>query len=225
MPCSLRPLASGYESLRLRVRNYHARIGGWRNHPLFAVTSVRISGKLKWPVMGWGLRRSLKLGPLKLNFSKSGVGYSVGVRGFRVGKDAKGRSYTAASIPGTGLYNRTYSGKGNAAGTDAVPGSSAPPQQRAGNGPALVVAFIAGGLLVLFLTALFSSRPVTPPVTPPAAVSAPAARPQPVPVNRRRVHRAKQSTVQVVRHPSATPGADAPQTLPNAAPNAQPPAN
>ena len=53
--------------------------------------------------MGWGLRRSLKLGPLKLNFSKSGVGYSVGVRGFRVGKDAKGRSYTAASIPGTGL--------------------------------------------------------------------------------------------------------------------------
>ena len=61
--------------------------------------------------MGWGLRRSLKLGPLKLNFSKSGVGYSVGVRGFRVGKDAKGRSYTAASIPGMGLYSRTYSGK------------------------------------------------------------------------------------------------------------------
>lgn len=58
--------------------------------------------------MGWGLRRSLKLGHLKLNFSKSGVGYSIGARGFRVGKDAKGRSYTAASIPGTGLYNRTY---------------------------------------------------------------------------------------------------------------------
>jgi hypothetical protein len=59
--------------------------------------------------MAWRFRRSLKLGPLKLNLSKSGVGYSVGVRGFRVGKDAKGRSYTAASIPGTGLYNRTYS--------------------------------------------------------------------------------------------------------------------
>jgi hypothetical protein len=59
--------------------------------------------------MGWRrFRRSLKLGPLKLNFSKSGVGYSVGIRGFRVGKDAKGRSYTAASIPGTGFYNRQY---------------------------------------------------------------------------------------------------------------------
>jgi Protein of unknown function (DUF4236) len=34
----------------------------------------------------------------KLNFSKSGVGYSAGGRGFRVGKDAKGRTYTAASI-------------------------------------------------------------------------------------------------------------------------------
>jgi hypothetical protein len=48
--------------------------------------------------MGWGFRRSIKLGPLKLNFSKSGVGYSVGVRGYRVGKDARGRSYTADSI-------------------------------------------------------------------------------------------------------------------------------
>lgn len=152
--------------------------------------------------MGWGLRRSLKLGPLKLNFSKSGVGYSVGVRGFRVGTDAKGRSYSAASIPGTGLYSRTYSGKGTAAGGDAAPGSGAPSQQRAGNGPALVVAFIAGGLLVLFLTALFSSHPVTPPATPPAAVSAPVAQPQPTPVKRKRVHRSKRDSAPVARQPS-----------------------
>jgi hypothetical protein len=175
--------------------------------------------------MGWGLRRSIKLGPLKLNFSKSGVGYSVGARGFRVGKDAKGRSYTAASIPGTGLYNRTYAGKGAAAGGDAAPGPGTLPQQRTGNGPALVVAFIAGGLLVLFLTALFSSRPVTPPAMAPATVSAPVAPPQPVPVKRKRVHRAKQSAAPVVRQPSETPATDAPQILPNAAPNARPPSN
>lgn len=161
--------------------------------------------------MGWGFRRSLKLGPLKLNFSRSGMGYSVGVRGFRVGKDAKGRSYSAASIPGTGLYNRTYSGKGEAAGGDAAPGSGTPPQQRAENGSALVVAFIAGGLLTMFLAAIFSSRTVTPSPTPPAAVSVPVAPPQPIP-KRRRVHRSKQATVPEVRHPSATlPG---PQSTP-----------
>jgi hypothetical protein len=134
--------------------------------------------------MGWGFRRSVKLGPLKLNFSKSGVGYSVGVRGYRVGKDAKGRAYTAASIPGTGIYSRTYSGKG-----ETAPGFGASPQHRVGNGPTLAITFIAGGLLVLFLTVLFSSRPVPPPTPEPAAVSAPQASPQPVPVKRRRVHR------------------------------------
>jgi len=40
--------------------------------------------------------------------SKSGFGYSIGGRGFRVGKDARGRSYTAASIPGTGIFYRSY---------------------------------------------------------------------------------------------------------------------
>jgi hypothetical protein len=164
--------------------------------------------------MAWRFRKSIKLGPLRLNLSKSGIGTSIGVRGFRVGTDAKGRSYTAASIPGTGLYNRTYSGKGTAAGTVAAPGSGAPPQQRSGNGAALLVAFIAGGLLVLFLSAFFSSRPVTPPAMPPAAVSVPVAPPQPVPVKRRRVHRSKQAAAPVVRPSSGTPENDAPQIQP-----------
>lgn len=58
--------------------------------------------------MGWNFRRSINLGPLRINASKSGIGYSVGGRGFRVGEDAKGRKYTAASIPGTGIYRRDY---------------------------------------------------------------------------------------------------------------------
>lgn len=61
--------------------------------------------------MAWRFRRSAKLGPFRLNFSKSGIGISAGVKGFRVGRAADGRSYTSASIPGTGLYNRQYSGK------------------------------------------------------------------------------------------------------------------
>lgn len=62
--------------------------------------------------MGWNFQRSLNIGPLRLNASKSGIGYSVGARGFRVGKDAKGRNYTTTSIPGTGIYRRDYQQSG-----------------------------------------------------------------------------------------------------------------
>ena len=84
--------------------------------------------------MGWRFRRSLKLGPLKLNFSKSGVGYSVGVRGFRVGKDAKGRSYTAASIPGTGFYNRQYQSATKPTAENVDSSTNVSPQAGTGTG-------------------------------------------------------------------------------------------
>ena len=59
--------------------------------------------------MAWRFRRSARL-PLgfRLNFSKSGIGYSWGVRGFRIGKDSKGRVVRTLSIPGTGIYSREY---------------------------------------------------------------------------------------------------------------------
>jgi hypothetical protein len=60
--------------------------------------------------VGWNFRRSIRLGPLRFNLSKSGVGTSVGVPGVRVGKDAKGRNYQQTSVPGTGIYRRDYSG-------------------------------------------------------------------------------------------------------------------
>jgi hypothetical protein len=58
--------------------------------------------------MGWSFRRSARFGPFRLNFSKSGIGWSLGGRGLRIGKDAKGRTYSQASIPGTGIYRRDY---------------------------------------------------------------------------------------------------------------------
>jgi hypothetical protein len=58
--------------------------------------------------MGWSFRRAVNLGPLRLNVSKSGLGYSVGTRGFRIGQDGKGRRYRAASIPSTGIFRRDY---------------------------------------------------------------------------------------------------------------------
>src|ERR1700691_5174928 len=58
--------------------------------------------------MGWNIRRSVNFGPLRINLSKSGFGYSVGTRGFRVGQDANGRRYRSLSIPKTGVYRRDY---------------------------------------------------------------------------------------------------------------------
>jgi hypothetical protein len=40
--------------------------------------------------MGWYLRRSLSFGPVRLNLSKSGIGYSVGVKGARIGTGPRG---------------------------------------------------------------------------------------------------------------------------------------
>ena len=104
-----------------------------------------------WQIMAWRFRKNLKLGPVRVNPSKSGVGYSVGGRGFRDGKDAKGRSYTAASIPGTGLYNPTYTGQVKTAGRSAAPLPSAAPGRNSGLAVVLgmpVLAYLASGLMV-----------------------------------------------------------------------------
>lgn len=62
--------------------------------------------------MGWSFRRSISLGPFRINLSKSGISYSVGMAGFRTGVNAKGRRYSSVSIPGTGVrYQKTHGGK------------------------------------------------------------------------------------------------------------------
>lgn len=53
--------------------------------------------------MGFYLRKSFKLGPLRINLSKSGLGASAGVTGFRVGTGPKGRYLHAGR---DGLYYR-----------------------------------------------------------------------------------------------------------------------
>ena len=60
--------------------------------------------------MGLRYRKSLKLGGLRINFSKSGIGYSYGVKGLRYTKTAKGKDRITASIPGTGISYVSESG-------------------------------------------------------------------------------------------------------------------
>jgi hypothetical protein len=57
--------------------------------------------------MGFYFRKSASFGPFRINMSKSGLGYSVGGRGFRTGVSARGRRYTSFSLPGTGMGYRT----------------------------------------------------------------------------------------------------------------------
>jgi hypothetical protein len=62
-------------------------------------------------LMGFYYRKSVNLGPFRVNLSKSGLGSSVGGRGFRVGTTARGKKYTSFSVPGTGIgYRKSGAG-------------------------------------------------------------------------------------------------------------------
>lgn len=55
--------------------------------------------------MGFFVRRSFSLGPLRVNLSRSGVGYSVSFWFFTLGKNARGRWYIRLGKWGLGYYN------------------------------------------------------------------------------------------------------------------------
>ena len=56
--------------------------------------------------MSFFFRKTIKLGFLHINFSKSGIGFSIGVPGARIGKSANGQAYVSGSLPGTGVGYR-----------------------------------------------------------------------------------------------------------------------
>lgn len=72
--------------------------------------------------MGWSFHRSLNLGGVRLNFSKSGVGASVGMRGLRLGVRPDGRQYVRCGANGI-YYQRVF---GDRLGQRGRPGSGRP---------------------------------------------------------------------------------------------------
>jgi len=63
--------------------------------------------------MGFTYRKSVSIGPFRVNVGRSGVGYSVGGKGFRTGVSSQGKRYSTFSVPGTGLGYRTeHKGRG-----------------------------------------------------------------------------------------------------------------
>ena len=63
--------------------------------------------------MGWSYRKSFRAGPFRVNLSRSGLGYSVGGGGFRVGVRSSGRRYSSMSVPGTGLRYMKSAARGS----------------------------------------------------------------------------------------------------------------
>ena len=63
--------------------------------------------------MGFCYRKSVNIGPFRVNVGKSGVGYSVGGKGFRTGVSGQGKRYSTFSVPGTGVgYRTAHKGQG-----------------------------------------------------------------------------------------------------------------
>jgi hypothetical protein len=90
--------------------------------------------------MGLRFQRSIRLGPIELNLSKSGVGFSTGGRSLRAGVDAKGRRYSSVGVPGTGLSWRTAVTTGE--------------KRASGSGAGVVVGIIIAVVLVLLFTVI-----------------------------------------------------------------------
>lgn len=58
--------------------------------------------------MPWRFRKVFRIGHMRAWISRTGIGYSWGFPGFRVGVAANGRRYLSVGIPGTGLYFYKY---------------------------------------------------------------------------------------------------------------------
>lgn len=95
---------------------------------------------------GWRIRRAMKLAPgVKINLTGSGVGLSIGPRGAKLGLSTSKGAYVHQSIPSTGIYKRTYLGKG---------GDSTPPKDELRQSS-------ARSWLFGFLKRLFAPLPAT----------------------------------------------------------------
>jgi len=109
--------------------------------------------------MGWFLRKSFRVGPLRLNLSKRGIGPSVGVKGARLGVDATGQPYAAGGR--YGLYFRQRLGATPAdrvAGATAPNGQDATPAPRGGRWWLLVLLALAIGVVIGVLLAHAGER-------------------------------------------------------------------
>lgn len=100
--------------------------------------------------MAWFLRKAFRLGPLRINLSKRGLGASVGVKGFRVGVDAEGHEYVAGGRHGVYFRERIAGAAPTPPPAEASPGPpvTSRPGALSGRPRRWAWLLVAGGLLV-----------------------------------------------------------------------------
>ena len=88
------------------------------------------SRRCKGVPVGFRLHRSVQVIPgLRLNFSKSGLGVSTGVKGYHVSHMANGRTRRTISIPGTGMSwitEKSHAGAGRPRSASTTPQATSP---------------------------------------------------------------------------------------------------
>jgi hypothetical protein len=97
--------------------------------------------------MGWGFRKSAKIGGMKVNLSKSGIGVSVGTKGARVGVSSKGKAYVSGGS--NGVYYRKNLGSGKSGG-DNVPATG--DDASVWKAAYIIFLFLAGALILMALS-------------------------------------------------------------------------
>jgi hypothetical protein len=60
--------------------------------------------------VGWGFRKSKRLGPFRLSIGKRRVSGSVGTKRLRVGRSTSGRRWSSLRLPGGFSWRKTKGG-------------------------------------------------------------------------------------------------------------------
>jgi len=102
-------------------------------------------------MMGWVLRKSFRVGPIRLNLSKRGLGALVGVKGARIGVDATDKPYAAGGR--YGLYFRERIGSPRRAAGPEVGGQGEAPSPRGRRWWVVIVLALLVGLVLGVLLA------------------------------------------------------------------------
>src|ERR1017187_8010345 len=88
---------------------------------------IPVGGQLRGEAnVGYFFRRSARIGPFRLNFSKSGIGASVGVKGARLTMTPRGTTYV--TVGSHGYYYRETLPRLGGVQTHPSPPVSLPPQ-------------------------------------------------------------------------------------------------